>query len=837
MSQSSKSLALFAILTLSSMSHSQMGDHEGEVQMDLPDHVVNMESPVLSTEEAIESFVVQDGFRIELVASEPMIQDPVAAVFAPDGTLWVVEMQSFMPDVDGNNELEPISRVVQLIDNDHDGIMDDSNVFMDGLVLPRGIAFTHDGLLLIAPPNLLYCKDTDGDGKCDEVSTLTDGFEGLDSIEHAGNGLIYGLDNLFHNSQHSHSFTFDGESLTSIPVPSHGQWGTAQDDFGRQYYSPNSYPVLIDDLPKQYANQRGTSRNIDGIYRGITTDKRVWPVHSTPGINRGYQKGRLNDEYKLTQFDAACGPAVYRDTLYGEEFEGNVFVCEPAGNLVSRFIIEDNGNDSIRAVPAYEQEEFLASTDERFRPVNLMNGPDGALYIVDMYRGIVQHRMFVTSFLRKQIRSRGLEKPLGLGRIWRVVPDEKSLHPVPDLSQLDAVELVAALTNGNGTVRDTAQRLLVESGDDSVRSQLEDVASNAILARDRIKAFWTLHGVGILTKELVLVGLDDPHPMVRTNAIRLSESWIHQQEVFQKVKTLAYDENFYVRRQVALIVGRRHGPQSIFFLLDQLGTIENEKYRSAAIASLMGREHEVLDLISLNATLKEDSVLNRKTLASIVSEMHAERNESTNVLLLDFASKQSLKRPWQSEVVLEKILKLQQGRQLRLQRKPSRYQALFVSNSDKLYEAALELDGVLWWKGREDVQEFIPKRVNKDVANLITRGKKIYNSCKTCHQVDGLGMSPTYPSLVDSPFVLDNRMFMKILLHGLTGPITVLGEEFDETMPPSPIQNDYDLAAVMTYVRQAWGNNADSITPNEVAEMRKKYESRKSMWTIEELLN
>ena len=815
-----------------------MGDNEGEVQHDLPPYLMNMDSPVLSPTQALESFVLQDGFHIELVASEPMIEDPVAAIFAPDGSLWVVEMQSFMPDVDGNNELQPISRIVHLIDNNRDLIMDESIVFMDGLVLPRGIALTHDGLLLIAPPNLLYCRDTDGDGKCDDVRTLTSGFGGLDSVEHAGNGLIYGLDNTFHNSQHGYSFEFDGETLISIPVPAHGQWGTTQDDYGRQYYSPNSYPVLVDDLPKQYARQRGQSRSIDGIYRGISTDKRVWPAHPTPGVNRGYQEGRLDDDYKLTGFDAACGPVVYRDTLYGEDFEGDVFVCETVGNLVSRFNIEDDGAGSLRAVPAYERAEFLASTDERFRPVNLINGPDGALYIVDMYRGIVQHRMFVTSFLRRQIQARGLESPLGLGRIWRVIPDRTLLNATPNLTQMNSVELVSALTDGNGTIRDMAQRLLVESKDESVVPQLEDVAMRAALDRDRIKALWTLQGMGFLKKELVLASLDDSRPRVRTNAIRLAEQWINDNDVFDKVKSLVGDENFYVHRQVALSVGQMQGPQAIFLLLDQLGQRGNAKYRSAAIASLMGREHEALDLISLNATLKEDTALNRKTLNAIINQMLSENRASTNVLLLDFATKQAKQHLWQSRVVVDAILAKQKNVQLRLTRRPSRYQSLFTSSSKDLHDFTLKLNGLLWWEGRQGVQEYIPKRVDKSVADLITRGKKVYNICKTCHQVNGLGSPPTYPSLVDSPFVLDDKnRLIKIMLHGLSGPITVDGRFYDERMPPAPLQNDYDIAAVMTYVRQAWGNNAEAITPGEVNSLRKKFRGRRSMWTAEELNN
>jgi len=820
-----------------STTFAQMGDNEGEIQLDLPPHVMNMASPVLSPAQALESFVVQDGFHVELVASEPMIQDPVSAIFDPDGSIWVVEMQSFMPDVDGNNELQPISRIMHLMDTNSDGIMDESMVFMDGLILPRGIALTHDGLLLIAPPNLLYCRDTNDDGACDDVQTLAGGFGGLDSVEHAGNGLIYGLDNTFHNSQHGFSFKFDGESLTSIPVPAHGQWGTTQDDYGRQYYSPNSYPVLIDDLPKHYAMQRGQTRRIDGVYRGITTDKRVWPVHPTPGVNRGYQEGRLDKEYKLTKFDAACGPAVYRDTLYGEEFEGDLFVCETVGNLVSRFNIEDNGNGSLQAVPAYTQEEFLASTDERFRPVNLINGPDGALYIVDMYRGIAQHRMFVTSFLRKQIKARGLESPLGLGRIWRVVPDSVLLNVVPDLTSMQTEELVIKLTDRNGTVRDLAQRLLIESKDGLVVKSLEDLAKNADLDRDRIKALWTLQGMGFLKKELILASFDDTHPMVRTNAIRLADDWMNDNDVFSKVKAFATDENFYVRRQVALSAGQRQGSQAIFFLLNLLSKNDNAKFRSAAIASIMGREHEAIDLISLNSTLKEDSVLNRKTLASIAMQMLSEKSERTNTLLLEFATKQALQHHWQSQVVVEVILAAQKDSQLRLSRKPSRYTGLFASDSNALYDSSVQLDPILWWEGREGVQEFIPKRVDQSVEKLITRGKKIYNICKSCHQVDGMGLPPTYPPLVDTHFVLDDETFIKIMLHGLTGPITVQGKVYDDNMPPTPLRNDYDIASVMTYVRQAWGNNAAAIEPEEVKAVREQFITRKAMWTVGDFSN
>ena len=817
---------------LTQQNFAQMGDHEGEVQQDLPHHVMHMESPVLTPEQAIDSFVLQDGFHIELVASEPMIEDPVAAVFAPDGSLWVIEMQSFMPDVDGNNELQPISRVVHLTDTNGDGVMDNSVVFLDNVVLPRAIALSHDGVLLVAPPNLLYCRDLDGDGKCDDTKILTGGFGGLDSIEHAGNGMIFGLDNTFHNSQHPYSFQFDGETLTSISVPSHGQWGTTQDDYGRQYYAPNSYPVLIDDLPKHYAKKNGKSRTIDGLYRGIATDKRVWPVHATPGVNRGYQEGRLTDEYKLTKYDSACGPAVYRDTLLGDNFEGDVFVCETVGNLVSRFAIEEDGNGSIRAVPAYEQAEFLASTDERFRPVNIVNGPDGALYIVDMYRGIIQHRMFVTSFLRKQIKARGLEKPLGLGRIWRVVPDNNPTRVIPNLSTLTQLELVSYIQHSNGSVRDMAQRLLVESAEPQpeVVSVLEKIAATAELDRDRIKALWTLQGMGRLSKKLVVSSLKDSHPIVRTHAIRLSEPWINEKSIFRKVTALAADPNVFVKRQVALTVGLNETPEATFFLLSQLGKVDQKKYRSAATASLMGKEAEALELLGSSSTFSQDTLLARKTLQSIVNLLLAEKNTDTNTMIIEFATNHQTQYPWKTEVAMDRVSAFFRGKQCQLSKEPTSFEAL-----QKTYPS---LTSQLWWPGRDNVAEYKPKQVDQRSAKLIARGKQVYNICKVCHQVNGLGQFPTYPSLVNTSYVTgDATVLIKIMLHGLDGPITVDGKNYDESMPPITVKNDRDIAAVISYIRQAWGNEADVVYPSEVSAVRMQYEGRKSMWSAEELLN
>ena len=183
----------------------QNGDRAGELQRDLPDAWRMPPSPPLSPEEAMESFVLQPGHRIELVASEPLIGDPVQIVFDASGDLWVCEMRGYMPDADGLGEEEPVGRIVRLRDLDGDGDMDESTVFLDHLVLPRAIAPAFDGLLVVEPPNLVYCRDTDGDGRADDSQVLVSGFGGIENPEHAGNGLRYGIDNWYYHYETYHA--------------------------------------------------------------------------------------------------------------------------------------------------------------------------------------------------------------------------------------------------------------------------------------------------------------------------------------------------------------------------------------------------------------------------------------------------------------------------------------------------------------------------------------------------------------------------------------------------------------------------------------------------------
>ena len=418
---------LFALSIADSIA--QNGDKAGEKQVSLVPADKIPPAPVLTPEEALKSFKLAPGFRIELVASEPLIHDPVAIQFAPDGKIWVLEMSGFMPNADGIGEDKPVGKIAVIEDTDGDGKMDKRVVFADGLVMPRALSLVRDGLLVAEPPRLWFLRDTDGDGKSDEKVEVAKDYGDTKNPEHTANGLMWAMDNWIYSANHTTRFRNDDGEWRREPTTFRGQWGISQDNFGRLVYNSNSDQYRMDVVPSHYLRRNPNYRTPAGLNVDPIRNQTTWPIRVTPGVNRGYQQGILRPDGTLSRFTAACGPAIYRGDNFPAEFQGNAFVCEPSANLVKRNILQDE-NGMITGRHAYTNAEFLASTDERFRPVNLNNGPDGALYIVDLYRGILQHRIYLTSYLRAQAESRELQQPTGLGRIYRIVADGPAPKPV-----------------------------------------------------------------------------------------------------------------------------------------------------------------------------------------------------------------------------------------------------------------------------------------------------------------------------------------------------------------------------------------------------------------------
>ena len=459
------------------------------------------------------------GYHVELVASEPMIQEPVAIDWDPQGRLWAVEMPGYMNDIAGRNEHDPIGRVVVLEDADGDGRMDKRTVFADGLILARALKVLDHGVLVGEPPNVWLMRDTDGDLRADTKTLVTDQFGRRDGDpQNNANGLYWALDNRMYTAgQVEVHLRLKNGTFEVHQTLLRGEWGVAEDDAGRIYRNTNDSALHVDLVPTAYFARNPNLLRTRGSYERLATGNdnedlnTIWPVRPNPGTNRAYQTGIDRPDGSLAMYTAVCAPLVYRGDRLPAELYGNAFVAEPAANLVSRIILSDDGG-TLRARKAYDTGEFLASTDERFRPVYLSNAPDGTLYVVDMYRGILEHRNSLTLYLRDHILASDLVQPTGFGRIYRVVHDTTRRDTSRALSTASPEELVASLSHPGGWRRDTAQRLLVErgslpraGGDEAAQRSanavrrvipaLVQLAGHAKEPRTRLHALWTLDGI------------------------------------------------------------------------------------------------------------------------------------------------------------------------------------------------------------------------------------------------------------------------------------------------------------------------------------------------------
>ena len=534
-----KSISLFlatalALLAIPASSSAQKGDKQGEQQVSrIPKEKIPA-NPPLSPAEALKKFKVQPGFKLELVTSEPVVVNPVALQFDPEGRIWVLEMRAFMPAPDGKGEDAPTGRISILEDADGDGRAEHSKVVLDGLVMPRAFLLVEGGLLVCEPPALWFYPIKNDQPGARELVTADFAKDADPKLgvrmnpEHSGNSLVWGLDNWMYSLYHPWRYRLgedlygEGAAWQREWVPQRAQWGHSMDDFGRLFYTSNSDQLRGDLVPVHYFAGKTVKGKYPGVGIQIVKDQSVWPARINPGVNRGYQTGTLREDGTLAKFTAACGTCIYRDDVLGRDVSGNAFICEPSANVIRRNKLSEK-DGLVTAQNAYEKDEFLASTDELFRPINLYTGPDGALYIVDLYHGIIQHRFFLTSYLRQQAEDRGLDKVTQMGRIWRVVPDGRPLRKEkPALSKASTVQLVETLRHPNGWWRDTAQRLLVARKDTAAAPALEKLASDRNpLAR--LHALWTLEGAGQIKAKTVLAALADGHPKVRAVGLRLTE--------------------------------------------------------------------------------------------------------------------------------------------------------------------------------------------------------------------------------------------------------------------------------------------------------------------------
>ncbi len=522
----------------------------------------------LSPQQSLAALRTKKGMTAELVAAEPLVASPVAIDFGPDGRLWVAEMYDYPSGLDG--KFRPGGRVRVLEDTDGDGIFDKSTVFLDNIPFPTGVTVWRKGVLVCAAPDILYAEDTKGTGRADVVKKLYSGF-GTDNYQARVNSLEYGLDGWVYGScglfggqikslltgktlnLGDRDFRIKPDTGEIEPATGRTQQGRVRNDWGDWFGCDNS------ELCRHYAlADHYLRRNPHVAYSGSAVH-----VPDFPDWNHVYPATQPQ-LFKLSgpagRVTSACGIGVYRDDLL-PGLHGDVLTCEPVNLLVTRLKLTPNCSAfSGRRAEDEQQSELLASTDGWFRPVQVRTGPDGALWIVDMYRFVIEHPRWIPP---EDLKNLDVRAGHDRGRIYRIRPAEAKLRPMPCLDKLDTAGLVAALDTPNGPVRDLATQMLLWRGDKEAAPALEKMVTKSERPEARLNAMTFLVCLGKMTPEVVTKALADANPGVRRQAIRLAEKFLTEKpELGTALARLMGDADAQVRMQVAYSLGasRDGGP-------------------------------------------------------------------------------------------------------------------------------------------------------------------------------------------------------------------------------------------------------------------------------------
>ena len=555
----------------------------------------------LSPEQALSTFQLPAGFDIELVAAEPLIDDPVSFEFGADGKLWVVEMGDY-PRGDGDSG----GSVKYLEDTNRDGVFDKSTTFVDGLSFPTGVFPWRKGALISCAPEIFYAEDTDGDGAADVRKVLFSGFS-ESNPQHRINGFAYGLDNWVYLGSGSPSANITS-AITGKVVnmagrdiriqPDEGvleteagrtQYGRCRDAWGHWFGSENSEPIYHFVISDRYLRRNKYFPS---------PDPKVELLHPSPAPPV-YPSSRLvdrfNDMWAANRFTSACSPAVFRDVTLGDDMAGSALVCEPVHNLVHRTLLRDDGV-TFRGERHHgeQQSEFLTSTDVWSRPVKVATGPDGALWIADMYRHVIEHPQWIPEDWQARL---DLYAGSDRGRIYRVYRTGRRPRALPVLHRLSTADLVPLLESTNGPIRDMTQQLLVHRRDAAAVPLLERLATAGKSPTARMHALCTLDGLEGLNSAVLLKALGDPDARVLTRAVSLCESRLgDDEELAAQLTTLVGHPDLRLRMQLALTLGEWADSRAGVALgALALQNIEDHWLRTAVLCSASDHALPILD--------------------------------------------------------------------------------------------------------------------------------------------------------------------------------------------------------------------------------------------------
>ena len=797
---------------------------------------------ILTPEEEMATFKLAPGYRIELVAAEPMVQKPIFFEFDPQGRLWCLEYQGYMRDLAGSNEGDPICRFVVLEDTDHDGKMDKQTVYLDKLVMPRSFAFVKGGVLLQEPPKLWFCEDTDGDLKCDrrtEVGTM--GVPG--NPQHTANGLRYGIDNWLHCSDWPKDCQWKDGKLIERDTIHRGQFGQTFDETGRFFSCYENKALHADLIPAELLAHSKLPRDLLSQVINVSVcgnAQEVYPIRVTPAVTLGALE--LRDDGRLRTYTIVSGICCYDGHQFPDDARGNMFIPESGGHLIGRLKLKDGiVPEASRFYPP--EQEFIASTDERFRPVNARVGPDGALYVADMYHGIIEHVIFMVPWLTEQIKARGLDQGQDMGRIWRIVSTEKPLSREPvNLDAMKSDELVKLLDHPNGWHRITAQRLLIERGDAAVVKAFKPTT-----ALGKVQHLWTSNALGSGSSSMMQAAVSDTDPTVRTTACRLAEGGIATEALLEVAMS---DVNEEVRLAAALSHGR--ASLSVMEQLSIMGANPSMPFEVVAVSSLAGRELEMMEMclrkwtvgLPQGANAGKSSpkwpLSNERTehLIGLLLRAILERGATSELIAL-------VKHAENSEVVARAIA-THARKPIQLQQESAFLMKLMRSTDAKERDLGFRLASVLTWPGAKGAAAFVSAEAEATLSptqlKQLDDGQRIYTQvCAACHQPHGMGAANLAPPLAGSDWVAGPpERIARVVLQGLYGPVQVSGTTFNLVMPGigmSGVVNDDQIAAAISYIRRAWGNSASLVEPALITKVREETKGRTLPWTADELLN
>ncbi len=637
----------------------------------------SLKPPALkSPQEEKATFQVHPGFKIELVACEPQIVDPVAMAFDQDGRLFVAEMRGYPNGGFGTGKITSGS-IKLLEDRDGDGFYETATTFADGLRFPMSIQPWKKGILAAVAPDLIYFEDANGDGKADVKKVLYTGF-GVDNIQQLLNSFSWGLDNWIYASNGASGGTIRCVEKTDIPplalgnrgirfkpdmpgslepMSGGGQYGLTADIGQHWFTNTNSQHIRQIVLPDHYLRRNpalaAPNPTIDIPEHGAAckvfriSPLEAWRVERTTRRAGGADASRFPKTELIPGgfITSSCSPTIYLDDRFPAEYRGNAFICEPANNLILRVRLEEYG-PVFKATRPDAKQEFLASTDNSFRPVHMTVGPEGALYVVDFYRPVIETPRSLPDDMKATLPLETQQR----GRIWRIVPDDKLVTRKPKLTREPSADLVEMLDWSNSWWRSTAQRLLVERQDKIVVPALRKLFTDAKHDFGRMHALWTLDGLGSLDEDLIVAALKDDSAHVREQGLRLAEERMKGSPKLRRlVADKADDSSPRVRMQAAFALGACDCPESLIGLGKLIRQDGADPWITAAVLSSTRTSATAL----LEQLLKEKEIgqAQRRIAARLAAQVGAAGSEADVALVLTLIAAAD-RAPWRAELLI-----------------------------------------------------------------------------------------------------------------------------------------------------------------------------------------